>query len=703
MNYMEPNIQPRASKTLASLYQAVSKKWAGFAARPGQREMMDVALRTMLQSKEEGDERDGANIACIEGKTGTGKTLGYLLPAIAVAEATGMTVVVSTATVALQEQLFYRDVPRLAAISPIPFDYKLLKGRNRYVCHDKLEQQLIGAVQGSVLEPDDEAENAPVQQQEVKILKNLMQTLTDERWDGDRDTLKEAPPEQLWGRIQNDTNTCLRRHCAYFKECTYFKARRLASKANIVLANHDLVLSVLTGGSGLFDPRKTIFVFDEAHHLCDIALERFKFTYNLNASIRLLNGLRGPLARAGAVVPAAMPSIETASEHAEQVGIHSRNLSRSLAAYAPLADRPHVRFANGVLPEAFQTMSGDMLVHLEKLAESIQSLTESVKTKVEDAASANEKMLAAKALQELMPPVQRVVEMFELWTGWAENGRVPKAKWIERSVHKGKVEYTLACSDLTAAATLSRHLWKSARAVVLTSATLTACGSFDFFAKQAGLKRLPRVNYLAVESPFEYEKQGEIVVPNMRSTPKASEQHTSEISEVLPALLDSHEKGQLVLFTSKKQMQAVYDALPPALKDRVLVQGALPRQKLLEQHIARVKAGERSILFGLQSMGEGIDLPGQLCEHVLIAKIPFAPPDSPVEEALSEWLQGQNRDPFAEITVPKAGQKLAQWVGRGIRTIEDRARITILDTRLTSQRYGKVILRGLPPLPLIFS
>src|SRR5690606_14179779 len=195
----------------------------------------------------------------------------------------------------------------------------------------------------------------------------------------------------------------------------------------------------------------------------------------------------------------------------------------------------------------------------------------------------------------------------------------------------------------------------------------------------------------------------EIVVPNMRSTPKASEQHTSEISEVLPALLDSHEKGQLVLFTSKKQMQAVYDALPPALKDRVLVQGALPRQKLLEQHIARVKAGERSILFGLQSMGEGIDLPGQLCEHVLIAKIPFAPPDSPVEEALSEWLQGQNRDPFAEITVPKAGQKLAQWVGRGIRTIEDRARITILDTRLTSQRYGKVILRGLPPLPLIFS
>jgi Rad3-related DNA helicase len=506
MNLMEANTQQRANDTLASLYQAVTKRWAGFAARPGQRQMMDVALRTMLQSKEEGDERDGANIACIEGKTGTGKTLGYLLPAIAVAEATGMTVLVSTATVALQEQLFYRDVPRLATISPIPFDYKLLKGRNRYVCHDKLEQQLIGAVQGSVLETDDGAENAPAQQQKVKLLKSLMQTLTDESWDGDRDTLKEAPSEQLWGRIQNDTNTCLRRHCAYFKECSYFKARRLASKANIVLANHDLVLSVLTGSSGLFD-------------------------------------------------------------------------SRSLAAYAPLADRPYVRFANGELPEAFQAMSSDMLLHLEKLAESLQTLRESVKTKVEDAASANEKLLAAKALQKFMPSVQRVVEMFELWTGWAENGRVPQAKWIERSVRKGKAEYTLACSDLTAAATLSRHLWKSARAVVLTSATLTACGSFDFFAKQAELKRLPRVNYLAVESPFDFKKQGEIVVPNMRSTPKASEQHTMEISEVLPALLGTHNKGQLMLFASRRQMQAVYDALPSELEDRVLVQGALPRQK----------------------------------------------------------------------------------------------------------------------------
>src|SRR5690606_21030349 len=144
------------------------------------------------------------------------------------------------------------------------------------------------------------------------------------------------------------------------------------------------------------------------------------------------------------------------------------------------------------------------------------------------------------------------------------------------------------------------------------------------------------------------------VVPNMRSTPKASEQHTSEISEVLPALLDSHEKGQLVLFTSKKQMQAVYDALPPALKDRVLVQGALPRQKLLEQHIDRVKAGARSILVGMQSMGEWYDLPGQICERVLIAGFPFARRYSLVEEALSEWLQGQNRDPCAEITVPQA-------------------------------------------------
>ena len=130
------------------------------------------------------------------------------------------------------------------------------------------------------------------------------------------------------------------------------------------------------------------------------------------------------------------------------------------------------------------------------------------------------------------------------------------------------------------------------------------------------------------------------------------------------------------------------------------MQGERSRPELLREHSRRVEAGERSIIFGLQSFGEGIDLPGKLCEHVLIDKLPFTPPNSPVEEALSEWLSAQGRDPFNEIAVPRAAMKLAQWSGRGVRTVSDFAVITVCDTRLGSTRYGREILAGLPPFPL---
>jgi ATP-dependent DNA helicase DinG len=156
-----------------------------------------------------------------------------------------------------------------------------------------------------------------------------------------------------------------------------------------------------------------------------------------------------------------------------------------------------------------------------------------------------------------------------------------------------------------------------------------------------------------------------------------------------------------VLFTSKRQMRACHAALPGELAEQVQMQGERSRAELLKEHGRRVAAGRRSIIFGLQSFGEGIDLPGRLCEHVVIDRLPFSPPDSPVEEALAEWLTQQGRDSFTEIAVPRAAMKLAQWAGRGVRTVTDRAVITVCDTRLVTQRYGREILAGLPPFPVV--
>jgi len=214
------------------------------------------------------------------------------------------------------------------------------------------------------------------------------------------------------------------------------------------------------------------------------------------------------------------------------------------------------------------------------------------------------------------------------------------------------------------------------------------------------MNRFPERRALVVASPFDYATQGELRIAPMKHSPKSPD-FSEELCRTLPGLLREHSHGQLVLFTSKRQMQACRAALPADLAEQVQMQGEGSRTEPLKEHGRRVALGQRSILFGLQSFGEGIDLPGRLREHVVIDKLPFTPPNSPVEEALSEWLSTQGRDPFTELAVPRAAMKLAQWAGRGVRTVTDRAVITVCDTRLVTMRYGQDILAGLPPFPVV--
>ena len=235
-----------------------------------------------------------------------------------------------------------------------------------------------------------------------------------------------------------------------------------------------------------------------------------------------------------------------------------------------------------------------------------------------------------------------------------------------------------------------------------TFATLTTCGHFDFFDRFSEMNRFPERRAMVVASPFDYARQGELRIAPMSNSPKSPD-FSEELCRTLPALLREHPHGQLVLFTSRRQMLACHAALPNDLSGQVQMQGERSRTELLAEHGRRVARGKRSIIFGLQSFGEGIELPGRLCEHVVIDKLPFSPPNSPVEEALAEWLIGRGRDPFVEIAIPRAAMKLAQWAGRGVRTVTDRAVITVCDTRLVTMRYGRDILNGLPPFPVVRS
>lgn len=228
-----------------------------------------------------------------------------------------------------------------------------------------------------------------------------------------------------------------------------------------------------------------------------------------------------------------------------------------------------------------------------------------------------------------------------------------------------------------AADTLRQYLWHSAFAALVTSATITALGRFDRFSHRAGLPK-NAVCTLA-PSPFRYAESGVLRIPDHGADPRDNAGHSASIIEHLRQMLD------------------VFAGLPAAFRERVLVQGDLSKQELIRQHRARVDNGEPSVIFGLASFAEGVDLPGKYCEHVVIAKIPFAVPDDPVEAALSEWIERNGGNPFMEIAVPDACLRLVQACGRLLRTEQDTGTVTLLDRRLVTQRYGKAILNALPP------
>lgn len=286
---------------------------------------------------------------------------------------------------------------------------------------------------------------------------------------------------------------------------------------------------------------------------------------------------------------------------------------------------------------------------------------------------------------------------WDLWTAFTvedPEDSPPMARWLTLAEGGALFDIEVNASPILAAETLRRNLWNVAFGALVTSATLTALNSFDRYRMRAGL---PKAAVTAVvPSPFHHADAGELRVPDLQADPRDAPAHTAAIVRELPKLVEGA-RGTLVLFSSRRQMQDVFDGLERDWRRRVLIQGNLSKQETLNKHKARVDEGEPSVLFGLASFAEGVDLPGAYCEHVVIAKIPFAVPDDPVEAALAEWIEARGGNPFMEIAVPDASLRLVQACGRLLRTEQDLGTITLLDRRVVTQRYGKAILNALPP------
>ena len=685
--------------------------------RAGQREMAAQVAHTFahahLGKPTEGEDSPhntavAPSIAVIQAGTGVGKSLAYSAPAIAMALQRGTRVVISTATVALQEQLVNKDLPALAAHLGQPFRYALAKGRGRFVCQLKLER-LVGSSDLYPEEADDLfGETLPAKpvaqaerQAQQQFYASMAEALAQGRWDGDRDSLDTPPAPEAWSPVAAEGSSCTGRHCPAFQSCSYYERRKELVAAQVIVVNHDLLLSSL-GARLLPELDNCLLVLDEAHHLPATALAQFANSMDLSR-LQWLDKLTSRALRIGQLLE--VEEIADIPQHSSGLRQAMGQLAQAaMAQYGETLKSPEARFGpasaripRGVLPEALLPPLEAVLAHSTGLLDVLRAIAKALRSTIKETPDEAPRLAALYAqLGSLAPRLEAVFATTELLLHTPAPGQAPAAKWFTLEMDGEWIALQAHASPILPGSTLRQHLWSQVRGAVLTSATLTSCGSFDFFLREVGLHDLPTLATLEVASPFDYPSQGVLWAHHTQADPKHAGPFTQEMVHTLLHDLASVQTGALVLFTSKEQMRQAVDALPSALRSKVLVQNTMPRFALLNKHREQVEAGQASIIFGMQSFGEGLDLPGALCASLFITKLPFAPPDDPVGEARAEWLRSSGRNPFTDLVVPATAIRLAQWVGRAIRTEHDQAQVYCYDRRLCVTSYGQQIQKSLP-------
>lgn len=665
---------------------------SGFRQRVGQHDMAKLVSETLARADLGEHPTPTKAIAVIQAGTGVGKSAAYASTAIAIALQRKTRVLISTATVALQEQLMHKDLPQLANHLTEhlgqPFVFALAKGRGRYVCKIKLDQLGGESYTPDWVDMENASPTAEVQQRRVKFLRHIA-SLLEQHWDGDRDTLPETPDASDWATVAAERHTCTARHCPRFQECAYYQARAKLVDAHVIIANHDLVLASL-GMKSLPDLDKCLVIFDEGHHLPAVALDQFASSMDLT-NLRWLDRLPKTVIEVANALHLLGEADVTSAAHLlkealTQLAREGRNTGTQ-------------RFANGLLPETLHEPVAQVQKQATAIASIVETLGAEIKTVVkEEPQRAKECVQHYVSLGSLSQRLSGLVETARLLL---EHGEQPLAKWFQVDANGGYLTIGLHACPIVPGDLLRQFLWSQVRGAIVTSASLTSCGSFDYFLREAGLSNNPNVQTLEVSSPFDYTTQGTLTVVHTLSDPKQADDYNREMVNALLQDLPQVPHGALVLFTSRAQMRLATDALPSTLQEIVLVQGQQSRTRLLAAHKKRVEAGLPSVIFGMQSFGEGLDLPGTLCETVFIAKLPFAPPSEPVDEARAEWLRTVGRDPFSELVIPATGIKLLQWTGRAIRTEDDKAAVICYDKRLILQGYGRRMLKGLPPYRIL--
>lgn len=645
----------------------------------------------------------------VEAGTGVGKSFAYLLPAVehilkvkeegAASRASGKgRVVVSTHTIALQEQLIQKDIPLIQSVIPEEFTAVLVKGRGNYISLRRLRRADERAM---------ELFGDPVERRTLEEIQDWARK-TD---DGSLATLPQLERPTVWDKVQSDSEDCMGRRCPTYQKCFYQAARRRMENADLLVVNHALFfadLSLRSDGAGIL-PAYEHVVLDEAHTVEDVAAEYFglgvsRFQVHLLLSTLWRangKGLLGALMRRRGEDA---PGLPNAVRLARDAQLAADQLFEDLIHWHETEGRSNGRIDRpAIVDDPLSPMLKELALSLKLVRDRTPDDNDDDKLELDSLSSRCESIAGTLTALREQTPTDSVY-----WLEISKSQRISRVKWRSAPIDVGPL--------------LREHLFEKTTSaganlgVVLTSATLATRAAADAdgragerddagdadpraFAHLTRRLGVDNAATLQLGSPFDYRAQAELLVEANLPDPNEAG-HFEKLCPRILHHIDRSDGGAFVLFTSYSVLRRVAEWLRPRLEDRgmpMMVHGeGMQRSELL----ARFRSDRRSVLLGTDSFWQGVDVRGEALRNVIITRLPFSPPDEPLTEARTERIKARGGNAFAEYSLPEAILKFKQGFGRLIRSKQDRGTVVVLDSRIMTKRYGRSFLEALPPLPV---
>ena len=605
----------------------LSQAILGFTPRDSQQKMAEAIEKVIALSAQ----------LIVEAGTGTGKTFGYLIPIFLAQKKT----IISTGTKNLQDQLFFIDLPVIKKILAFPLKVVLLKGRANYLCKHRLANNI--------------EDGRFISRQLVTQLHTINAWAAATAIGDIAELSTVAEDSAIWPYVTSTADNCLSQDCPFYKECFVVKARAEALTADIIVVNHHLFfadMALQEEGFGELLPGADVVVFDEAHHLPDIASQFFSTTLTGRQLIELARDTTAETLQIA-------NDMRHLLEEADQLQTATYDMRLAMGVELRRAPWPENH------PSLFKS--------IDCVKKSLRSLEETLKIAA----------VRSKGLENCWRRSVELIEQFDLLTG-----KTPKdtVHWFETHMQS----FTLQFTPMVVADYFRTYIEEKKRAWIFTSATLTVKNNFQLFVDTLGLNNSLQ---LQLKSSFDYQKQALLYVPRGLPDPRAQHYTDALVEAVIPVLQITQGKAFL-LFTSYRAMEYAAELLKDRISFPLLLQGTQPKKDLIDQF----KSLGNAVLLGTSSFWYGVDVRGEALSCVVIDKLPFAAPDDPILKARIQMLRKQGSDPFQTYQLPSAILILKQGAGRLIRDSRDRGILMICDPRLVGARYGEAFLQSLPDM-----